>query len=190
MIQNNENGKALLKKLMPKVSDNDADDYLPYFEEAFEHAQINTTKRLAMFIAQIGHESGSLKFREEIWTNSDAQKRYEQPSKVASRLGNIEKGDGYRFRGRGPIQLTGRANYRLHGKRLKIDILENPDMVKEPRVGLLVSADFWNIKTLNINADLKDVAGATRKINGGLNGFSDRLARYKHACNVLGIRLA
>ncbi|MEG2462483.1 MAG: glycoside hydrolase family 19 protein, partial [Acinetobacter sp.] len=89
-------------------------------------------------------------------------------------LGNVNKGDGVRYKGRGPIQLTGRANYRRYGQQLGIDFENNPEIVAIPSVGLLVACKFWADNNLNALADQDDVAMITRRINGGLNGFEDR----------------
>src|SRR5260370_41908463 len=97
-----------------------------------EEFEINTPERQAAFIAQIGHESGELEWVKEIWGHTEAQKKYEPPNEKASELGNTERGDGYRYRGRGLIQITGRANYRACGKALEVDLEATPDKLAEP----------------------------------------------------------
>ena len=89
-------------------------------------------------------------------------------------LGNVNKGDGVRYKGRGPIQLTGRANYRKYGQELGIDFENNPTIVALPSVGMLVACKYWSENNLNVFADYDDVTTITRRINGGLNGFNDR----------------
>lgn len=94
-------------------------------------------------------------------------------------LGNTQAGDGKRFKGRGPIQLTGRANYRRYGQQLGIDFENNPEIVAIPSVGLLVACKFWSDNDLNVVADRDDVTTITRRINGGLNGLQDRKDKLK-----------
>ena len=133
---------------------------------------LDTGLRLAHFMAQVAHESGGFRYMEEIWGPTPAQKGYEGRAD----LGNVVTGDGFRFKGRGPIQLTGRSNYRTYGRKVGIDFENHPDIVAMPSVGLLVGCMFWDDKGLNARADADDVEGITRKINGGTNGLPDRRA--------------
>ena len=141
---------------------------------------IDTPARLAAFFAQIGHESGALRHTVEIWGPTDAQKRYEGRAD----LGNLQPGDGFRFRGRGLIQTTGRANYRTLTQRLRTrgvdcpDFEVDPDELQAPWWAALSAADYWDMRGLNALADAGDFAQITRRINGGLNGQADRLARW------------
>jgi predicted chitinase len=153
---------------------------------AIEAYEINTPLRAAAFIAQIGHESGELHYMEEIWGPTAAQKRYEPPSKLATRLGNSEAGDGRRFKGRGPIQITGRANYRRYGELLGIDLVANPERAAEPETGFRIAGLFWTANGLNELADVSDFQGITQRINGGQNGAAEREAFYDRAKVVLG----
>lgn len=129
--------------------------------------------RLAHFLAQIAHESGGFRYMEEIWGPTAAQKRYEGRQD----LGNTRPGDGFRYKGRGPLQLTGRANYRDYGARLGLDLEGSPELAAPPGVGLLIALEYWKVRNLNILADSDDLIGITRRINGGLNGLDDRRAR-------------
>ena len=122
--------------------------------------------RLIHFLAQLAHESGNFKYMEEIASGAAYEGRKD--------LGNTQTGDGKRYKGRGPIQLTGRANYRKYGQSLGIDFENNPEIVAIPSVGLLVACKFWSDNDLNVVADRDDVTTITRRINGGLNGFEDR----------------
>lgn len=149
-------------------------------------AQINTPQRAAHFLAQITHESGGLKWMEELWGPTPAQVRYEGRLD----LGNTEQGDGYRYRGRGPLQLTGRANYRATGQRLGSDLERYPDLAAQIGVGSLVAGDYWTHHGLNRLADqggLVMVPAITRVVNGGENGLPDRQRRYSIAAHVLGL---
>ena len=109
----------------------------------------------------------------------------EFPMTVGKVLGNTRRGDGYRFRGRGPLQLTGRDNYRRAGRDLKLDLVSKPEQVATPEVGFRVAAWFWNQKRLNRYADRGDFKRLTRRLNGGLNGYAVRAAYYLRAKRVL-----
>ena len=151
---------------------------------------IDTPIRLAMFIAQIGHESGSLQFVRELWGPTDAQLRYEGRAD----LGNTLPGDGFRFRGRGLIQATGRANYRHVRDRLRKgghrcpDFEQEPELLEEPQWAALSACDYWEMRKCNEAADAGDFELVTRLINGGTNGLDDRLNRWQRAKRVIGAR--
>ena len=100
-------------------------------------------------------------------------------------LGNTQPGDGMRFKGRGPIQLTGRANYRAAGKALGLDLEHNPKQAASPEVGFRTAAWFWNSRNLNSLRTQGDFRGITKRVNGGYNGLADREAYYKRALNAL-----
>ncbi|EOR08675.1 hypothetical protein F896_01201 [Acinetobacter genomosp. 15BJ] len=122
--------------------------------------------RLAHFIAQLAHESGNFRYMEEIASGAAYEGRKD--------LGNTEKGDGTRYKGRGPIQLTGRANYRKYGQALGIDFENNPQIVALPSIGMLVACKYWSDNELNEYADKDDIKIITKRINGGFNGLADR----------------
>ena len=127
---------------------------------------LENSLRFIHFLAQLAHESGNFHYMEEIASGAAYEGRKD--------LGNVNKGDGVRYKGRGPIQLTGRANYRRYGQQLGIDFENNPEIVAIPSVGLMVACKFWSDNGLNALADQDDVTTITRRINGGLNGFEDR----------------
>lgn len=137
--------------------------------------------RLAHFLAQIGHESGGLRLFHEIWGPTDAQRRYEGRAD----LGNINPGDGSRYRGRGPIQITGRANYRRYGTMIGVDLEGNPELAAAPAIGIKIACAYWLANRINAAADRDDIEAATRIINGGLNGIIDRRARLAKAKELL-----
>src|SRR5215467_14480028 len=103
-------------------------------------------------------------------------------------LGNTQPGDGKRYKGRGPIQLTGRANYRRAGKALGLDLEKDPAKAADPAVGFRVAGWFWKTHGLNELADKGDFREITRRINGGYNGLASRQAFYKKAKEVLGVK--
>lgn len=126
--------------------------------------------RFAHFIAQLAHESGNFRYMEEIASGAAYEGRKD--------LGNTEKGDGTRYKGRGPIQLTGRANYRKYGRALGIDFESHPEVVSIPSIGLLVACKYWANNGLNELADRDDISTITLRINGGSNGIEDRKAKF------------
>lgn len=133
--------------------------------------------RLAHFMAQLAHESGGFRYMEEIASGAAYEGRRD--------LGNIFPGDGKRYKGRGPIQLTGRNNYRDFGRALGIDFESHPEIVALPSIGLMVACRFWTDRKLNSLADADDIQGITRRINGGLNGLADRKGYVAKAKELL-----
>lgn len=142
-------------------------------------------QRAAAFVAQLGHESGELQFLEELWGPTTAQQRYEPPSELARKLGNTQPGDGRRFKGRGPIQITGRANYARYGELLGLDLVGQPEQAADPVVGFQIAGLFWERNGLNALADAGQFDEITRRINGGQNGADDRWRLYRLALEVL-----
>lgn len=142
---------------------------------------ITTPARIAAFLAQIGHESGRLRHVVELWGPTPAQARYEGRKD----LGNTEPGDGYRYRGRGLIQITGRANYREIGAALGNDFERSPHMLAWPDYAALSAAHYWQSRGLNEQADAGNFERITRRINGGLNGYADRQMLWQRARRAL-----
>lgn len=171
-------------------SEQAAEVFAPLITEACALYEINTPVRLADFLAQVSHESGSLKWVREIWGPTPAQRRYEGRAD----LGNVEPGDGERFPGRGLIQTTGRFNYAAVRDRLRArlpattivpDFEAEPEALEQPRWAALSAADYWDWRGLNALADSGDFEAQTRKINGGLNGLPDRKLRRARATKAL-----
>lgn len=176
-----------LKKIMPNLSNAKRAAYLPFLQRALAEFAVNVPLREAAFLAQVAHESGEFRWMEEIWGPTAAQKKYEPPSDTATKLGNTQRGDGKRFKGRGPIQITGRANYGKYGGLLRVDLVNNPEKAATPEVGFRVAGLFWQRNGLNELADREMFETITKKINGGLNGYEDRLKYYTRAKQVLGV---
>lgn len=132
----------------------------------------------AMFLAQIGHESGGLRYLREIWGPTPTQSRYE--GRVD--LGNVYPGDGVKFKGRGLLQVTGRANYTSVGKGLNLDLVNHPELLEDPLNAARSAAYFWKTNGLD---NLPDIKKATRRINGGYNGLAERTALYTKAVSLL-----
>jgi predicted chitinase len=166
-----------LKKIMPALSDKRAREVLPHLNKAMVEAKINTPKRQAAFLAQLAHESVQLKAFEEYASGAAYEGRRD--------LGNTRPGDGKRYKGRGPIQLTGRANYRAAGKALGIDLEGHPKRAADVDVGFRTAAWFWNSRNLNKYADSGNFREITRRVNGAYNGLTSRTAYYRRALNVL-----
>ena len=179
-----------LQSIMPALSPKRKTEFFPFLQAAMAEFAIERPARAAAFLAQLAHESGQFRFMEELWGPTDAQKRYEPPSSLASDLGNTETGDGKRFKGRGPIQITGRANYRRFGDLLRIDLVSNPTRAAVPDVAFRIAGAFWANNGLN---ELADVAtddafrAITKRINGGFNGLPERRRFYAAARTVLGV---
>jgi putative chitinase len=175
-----------LREIMPRLPAARLADLLPHLDAAMSEYAIDSPARAAAFLAQLAHESGEFRWMEEIWGPTPAQRRYEPPSTLAARLGNTQPGDGFRFKGRGPIQLTGRANYQRFGQLLGIDLIAAPQRAAAPDVAFRIAALYWANRGLNGLADAGDFREITRRINGGFNGLADRMKYFERARTVLG----
>ena len=174
---------ATLAAVMGNVAGVPYDQYLGPFVDGMLAAQCTTVNRAAMWCAQIGHESGGLRWMEEIADGSAYEGRKD--------LGNTQPGDGKRYKGRGPIQLTGAANYGAfsmwaHDQGLAPTtgyFVNNPTLVAQPRWGFLAASWYWTVARpkLNSYADAADILAATKAINGGTNGLADRSTRWARA---------
>lgn len=176
--------------------------------ETFERFSIVTPRQQAAFLGQCGHECGNFRVLEEnlnyraetlmrIWpkrfpTLEIANQYARQPKKIANmvyanRMGNRDEasGDGYRFRGRGCIQLTGSANYFHAGKALGVDFIMDPDLVATPKFAALTAGFFWSTQKLNALADTGNNLALTKKINGGTIGLNDRILHTNQALALL-----
>ena len=177
---------AQLQKIMPALAAAKRQLYLPHLNAAMRASGIGTTMlRTAAFVAQLAHESGEFRWMEESWGPTAAQLRYEPPDALALRLGNTESGDGKRFKGRGPIQITGRFNYAKYGQLLGRDLLADPALAAAPELAFETAGLFWRTNGLNELADAQDFVTITRRINGGTNGLADRQMYYARAKTVL-----
>jgi predicted chitinase len=179
-----------LQKIMPQLPAAKRATLFPFLTAAIGEFAIERPPRAAAFLAQLAHESGQFRFMEEIWGPTPAQRRYEPPGKLATDLGNTETGDGKRFKGRGPIQITGRSNYRRYGDLLGVDLIANPPRAALPEVAFRVAGLYWSKKGLNELADQvtrQAFREITRRINGGFNGLADRERFYETAKTVLGV---
>jgi putative chitinase len=133
-----------------------------------ESYDIKNRLRIAHFLGQTCEESAGYRTTEEFASGKEYEGRAD--------LGNTQKGDGPRYKGRGLLQLTGRANYADYGKALGVDLVNNPTLAAQPALSLKIACEYWKRHNINADCDRDDVQAVTRKVNGGLNGLSDRIA--------------
>jgi len=191
------------------VSSENIDTYLPWLNMAMVRYEIDSPVRQAMFLSQIAHESGNFRFVEEnlnysvnglrsvfgkYFANDEIAAQYaRQPERIANRVyanrmgnGDEYSGDGWKYRGRGLIQLTGKNNYLTYTMQSNNDSLIDPQIVIEPEYATDSAGWFWATNGLNILADKGDVKRVTRKVNGGYNGLADREAKFGKLMVILG----
>jgi putative chitinase len=185
------------------------DEWYAILAEMLPKYEINTVNRVAGFIAQCSHESVGFTVLHEnlnysadglnkifpkyfVKAGRDATAYARQPEKIAnivyaSRMGNGDtaSGDGWRYRGRGVIQLTGKDNYTNFGKSIHLTAAETSDYLETKRGALESACWYWKTNGLNATADAQDIVAMTKKINGGTIGLEDRKAHFKHALQVL-----
>ena len=175
--------------------------------QAFVKYDLNNVKRQAAFIGQCAHESGNFKTLEEnlhykaeslmkVWPSrfpdmDTANKYANNPQLIANkvysgRMGNTEDGDGWKYHGRGLIQLTGKDNYERCGSSIGVDLLGNPNLLLDPQYAALSAGWFWNKHGLNELADQQEHGIITKRINGGTLGLDDRIVKTTKALSVLG----
>ena len=179
--------------------------FVPVLNAAMSQYQIVGTKRIAAFIAQVGHESGHLtRLVENLNYSADAlcrnwpsrfsvelasavARKSEQIANIAygNRMGNSVPGDGWKYRGRGLIQITGKNNYRACGEALGLDLIMQPELLEKPQYACMSAAWFWATNGLNTLADAGKFDAITQRINGGHNGAVDRQELYARSLKVL-----
>lgn len=175
-----------LKAISPGTPVDTARVYSALISEYCPQYGIETPIELASFLAQVLHESGGFKWLREIWGPTSAQSRYEGRKD----LGNTQKGDGKKFMGRGPIQITGRANYERMSKAMFNDnrLLHNPDILATPKYGIISSCIYWGWRRLDRVDDDLSIKEETKAVNGGYNGLEDRQKYFDRAVKVLNIK--
>jgi putative chitinase len=196
----------ILAQCLPHAKHDRLEMFVSGINETFEHFDISNPQRMAMFLAQTAHESGNFSAVEEnlnyqakalmaFWPKrfaGVAEQYARHPQMIANRAycdrmgnGNEASGEGWAYRGRGLIQLTGKDNYRHCGDALGLDLLSDPDQVSHNPVAVLSAGWFWDTRKLNHHADAGDVEKVTKLINGGTIGLADRTAHYHHIVEVL-----
>ncbi len=163
-----------LKRFSPRMA-----TYFDQLTKAMTRYNINTPMREVAFLAQVAHESGNMRYWQELADGKAYEGRKD--------LGNTQPGDGPRFKGRGPIQLTGRANYKKCGDALGVDLISSPETAAHPDVGCLIAAWYWDSRHLNALADTGNFDGITKAVNGGFNGKPDRDKKYAELKAIWGI---
>ena len=151
------------------------DVFITHLNEFMPKYGIITIEQVRMFIAQVAHESGQLKYTQEIASGKAYEGRKD--------LGNVNKGDGVKFKGHGCIQITGRFNHEKVGKALGIDAINNPELLTTPKYAIESACWFW--QSNNLNQFANDIMGCTKRINGGLNGFNERALFWERAKKVI-----
>jgi putative chitinase len=197
-----------LKEIFPHAKHENLEKFCEPLNKAMEEFSIDNPKRQAMFLAQCAHESGmfsavseNLNYKAETlvkvfhkyFPDLDAANDYaKQPEKIANKVygnrmgnGDEESGDGYRYRGRGLIQLTGKNNYTACGEGLGMDLHENSDYLSTPEGAARSAGWFWDNNDINSDADEDDIVKATKIINGGTIGLEERKALWEKALQVL-----
>ena len=182
--------------------------WTPALNETMERFDISNKYRIAAFLSQVAHESGGFKFVvENLNYSADALLRVfpkyfptpeianayaRQPERIANRayanrMGNGDEasGDGWAYRGRGLIQLTGKNNYASFSLQMDNNCLVEPDIVAEPKLAALSAGWYWNSRNINPVADTDDIKEVTRLVNGGYNGLADREAKYEKLMQIL-----
>lgn len=155
---------------------------------------IDSPLRQAAFLAECGHECGRFVWLRELWGPTPTQLLYEPTTQKSRALGNTQAGDGFRYRGGGLIQITGRYNYRVTGQKLGIDLEGSPEQISDPSTASLAAAQFWLDHNLNAYADTGDLLTLSRAINLGdphssaiPSGMDDRTQLYASCRQALGI---
>ncbi len=157
---------AQFKKCFPSATEQNLNKFFVPLTSAMEKFEINTPRRQAAFLAQLAHESGSLRYVEEIASGEAYEGRKD--------LGNDQTGDGVKFKGRGLIQVTGRANYLALSVALQFDFIKEPEKLELPGAASMSAAWFWDSRQLNRLADIDAFEKINKRFNGGLNGIEDR----------------
>lgn len=151
--------------------------FLPYLNRYMAGYGINNRMRVCHFLAQIAHESGELRYTKEIASGKEYEGRKD--------LGNVKPGDGVRYKGRGLIQVTGRANYKQISDATGIDFLGHPEWLELPQWAVMSACWWWDNRGLNRLADKDALTLITQRINGGVNGLQDRLRYLARAKKVI-----
>lgn len=197
-----------IKAAFPQAKASRIEELYEGFLETFELFDISTPQRQAAFLAQCAHESGNFNamvenlnygakglmgtFHKYFPDEATAQHYERKPEMIANRVyanrmgnGDEASGEGYKFRGRGLIQVTGKNNYKACGEALGADLLEEPELLETSPGAVLSAGWFWAANNLNQYADSGDIVTMTKRINGGTIGLEDRIKHYNHALHVL-----
>jgi len=169
--------REMIKAIAPTSKEEVVGPLVGYLNMHMPKYEVNTYLRVTHFLAQAAHEAASFRTLKEYASGAAYEGRKD--------LGNIKKGDGVRYKGRGIFQLTGRSNYRTIGAKIGMDLENNPELAESPEVSVLTALEYWKSRDLNKWADADNVERITRLINGGLNGFEDRKKYLAKAKRVI-----
>ena len=199
-----------LNEFFEDTNEDIVEAFVQPLNDTFEEFEINNPKRISMFLAQVGHESGGLRFRKEnlnysaqglnkifpkyfIRAGRDANQYARNPEAIANvvyanRMGNGDEdsGDGFKFRGRGLIQLTGKTNYSAFAEFMDMDLDAVVEYLETEEGAAMSAGWFWDSRDLNKWADAGDIVKCTRLINGGTIGLADRKKHYEEALEMFG----
>lgn len=199
-----------LNEFFDDTNEDIVEAFVQPLNDTFEEFEINNPKRIAMFLAQVGHESGGLRHRKEnlnysaqglnkifpkyfIRAGRDANQYARNPEAIANvvyanRMGNGDEdsGEGFKFRGRGLIQLTGKTNYSAFAEFMDMDLDAVVDYLETEEGAAMSAGWFWDSRDLNKWADAGDIVKCTRLINGGTIGLADRKKHYEEALHIFG----
>lgn len=170
--------EAQIRKMMPNAGHR-LDAHIPFIEPALVWGKITTPERITAFIAQLAHESGEYRFMEELADGSAYEGRRD--------LGNVNEGDGVKYKGHGPIQITGRNNHKLCGDALGLNLIDNPTLLCTPEHGTMAAAWFWNDKRLSPLADIGWYRTITKRINGGYTHLKERVVYWDANRRLFGL---
>lgn len=165
-------------RVMPSANSR-VDKYLVFINRYASEFGITTALRMAHYLAQIAHESGELRYTKELASGAEYEGRKD--------LGNTKKGDGVRYKGRGLIQLTGKANYKAYKEYCGFDVVAKPELLEQPLGAVRSSMWYWKTHDMNALADKDDVKAVTKRINGGYNGLAARQKYLDRAKKALGL---
>jgi putative chitinase len=157
----------------------------PHLEAALLEAKIDSRLRIAAYLGQVLHECGEFKYVAELWGPTPQQLKYDPPHTLAAKLGNTSAGDGFKYRGSGDIQLTGRFNFAACGKDLGLNLISSPDLARSAEHRHRIGAWFWTKNGLNALADGPNFDAITKRVNGGYNGKAERDRYYALALKIL-----
>jgi putative chitinase len=172
----------ILLKVAPRGKKSVIDGLAGFMADALEKYEINTPLRVKHFLGQASHETDGFATLTEYASGRAYEGRKD--------LGNLSAGDGVRYKGRGIFQLTGKANYKVFGSRLGVDLVSNPELACDPKYAVLTACEYWNSRKLSTYADVDDIRSITKRINGGYNGLDDRILRTENAAKAMPLIFA
>jgi putative chitinase len=167
----------ILLKVAPKGKKSIMSGLAEFLPDALEKYEIDTELRVKHFLGQSSHETDGFATLNEYASGRAYEGRKD--------LGNTSPGDGPKYKGRGIFQLTGKANYKIFGDKLGVDLVKNPELASDSKWAVLTACEYWKSRKLSDYADKDDIKSITKRINGGYNGLDDRILRTENAKKAL-----